>query len=150
MVQPYLLYCNVVWGGASQLALNRLIILQKRAVRLINHSQFSAPTSLIFKDLHILRLEDLHSLQLALFVYKVLNNLVPQSCLHHVSNAVHPHRYALRRESQLCITPFHSNIREKYIGVCGPKFWNSLPEIVTAPACSFAAFKRRLFDFLIG
>ena len=83
MIQPYLTYCNIVWGETSQLALNGLKCLQKRAVRLITHSQYRAPSSPIFKDICVLKIEDLHSLQLALFVYKVQNNLVPQSCLRH-------------------------------------------------------------------
>ena len=93
MIQPYLTYCNIVWGEASQLALNGLKCLQKRAVRLITHSQYRAPSSPIFKDICVLKIEDLHSLQLALFVYKVQNNLVPQSCLRHISFAVNPHQY---------------------------------------------------------
>ena len=35
MIHPYLLYCNVVWGGASLTALKKLTVLQKRAIRLI-------------------------------------------------------------------------------------------------------------------
>ena len=150
MIQPYLTYCNIVWGEASQLVLNGLKCLQKRAVHLITHSQYRAPTSPIFKDICVLKIEDLHSLHLALFVYKVQNNLVPQSCLRHISFAVNPHQYLLRRENEFCIASFRTNVREKYIGVCGPKYWNSLPEFIKEPVYSIDAFKRRLVCFLNG
>jgi len=40
MIHLYFLYCNVVWGGACKLAVNKLICLQKRAARLLTHSTF--------------------------------------------------------------------------------------------------------------
>jgi len=31
IIHPYLLYCNIVWGNASLLALKRLVVLQKKS-----------------------------------------------------------------------------------------------------------------------
>ena len=44
MIHPYFLYCNIVWGGASQIALNSLVCLQKRMLRLISYSMYRAPS----------------------------------------------------------------------------------------------------------
>jgi hypothetical protein len=48
MIHPYFLYYNVVWGGASKLALNKLICLQKRASHLLTHYRFLASSNPLF------------------------------------------------------------------------------------------------------
>ena len=71
MIHPYLSYCNIIWGGASLLALNRLICLQKRAVRLITCSYFRAPSNPIFDKLGILKLQDVYKYEILMFVYQI-------------------------------------------------------------------------------
>ena len=55
LVAPYLNHGILAWGSASNSHLDRLFKLQKRAIRLINHSSFYAHTEPIFKDLKILK-----------------------------------------------------------------------------------------------
>ena len=54
MIYPYLQYCNLVWASTYPSNLSRLVILQKRVIRIINKSDFNAHTSRIFKALHLL------------------------------------------------------------------------------------------------
>ena len=77
MIHPYLLYCNVVWGGASLTALNKLSVLQKRAIRAITYSSYRAPSSPLFKQLRILKLYDIYKLQIYMFMYKAKYSLLP-------------------------------------------------------------------------
>jgi len=42
LVLPYFTHCNIVWGSASKFATKRLVVLQKRAVRLISKSHYLA------------------------------------------------------------------------------------------------------------
>ena len=46
-IYPYLLYCNVIWGGTHVTALAPLIIFRKRIVRLIAVQHFLAHKSLV-------------------------------------------------------------------------------------------------------
>ena len=68
MVHPYLTYCNIIWGNASLIALQKLTILQKRAVCIICRAKFLAATSPLFKKQYILKLFDINKLQMAIFV----------------------------------------------------------------------------------
>ena len=125
-----LMYCNIIWGGANNSTLQKLKIMQKRAVRIISHSPNRQSSKPIFKNLNILTLADLHRLQVLLFVYKVKNNLLPLACSHHVkmldaSNAESTHN--LRNKSEFIEIPFKTKSRENYIGISGTKMWNSLP-----------------------
>jgi len=40
LIYPYFTYCNVVWGLAKISILNKLVVLQKRPVRLCTGSAF--------------------------------------------------------------------------------------------------------------
>lgn len=64
LFESHLSYALPVWGSATKVLLQNLIILQKKAIRAISFSEYHAHTSPIFKQLGILKLEDL-------FKYKV-------------------------------------------------------------------------------
>ena len=62
LIYPYLYYCNIVWASTYKTNLRRLVILQKRIIRIINKSNFKAHTDSIFTDLGILKFNDMHLL----------------------------------------------------------------------------------------
>ena len=59
--------------------LRRLVLLQKRIVRIISKKVFDAHTNPLFKSPMILKLEDIYSLHLGKFMFSVKNNTVPSS-----------------------------------------------------------------------
>ena len=84
LVFPYLVYCNIVWGSAKSTVINKLLILQKRAVRLCTGSYFRAASNELFKQLRLLKINDINKLQTAMFMMKVKNRVLPQSGMCHV------------------------------------------------------------------
>ena len=79
LVLPHLSYCSSIWSGTTKTNLNKLYILQKRAVRNITCALPRSSTNEIFSSLNLLKLEDLISLNVATFTYRCLNNLLPGS-----------------------------------------------------------------------
>ena len=77
LIYPYFHYCNVVWASTYKTNLRRLVTLQKRAVRIINNSNFDAHTDPIFKELSILKFNDIHLLQLGQFMYSYKSSSLP-------------------------------------------------------------------------
>ena len=51
LVYPYFQYCIIVWGSTYPTNLNRLILLQKRIVRIVNKKPFDSHTYPLFRDL---------------------------------------------------------------------------------------------------
>jgi hypothetical protein len=51
---PYLNYCSIVWSSTYVTNLQRILILQKRIVRLLTNSVFSAHTAPLFNKLKVL------------------------------------------------------------------------------------------------
>ena len=51
MILPYLNYCNLVRASSYKTSLQRIVILQKRVIRIVNKSDYCAHTDPIFKKL---------------------------------------------------------------------------------------------------
>ena len=54
-----------------------LLTLQKKAIRLITFSSFTEHSRPLFEDLKIMKLSDIITLQLAVFIYKLHYQLLP-------------------------------------------------------------------------
>ena len=79
LVQPYISYGILTWGNANSSVLQKVVLLQKRAIRIINNANFNDHTEPLFKHSEILRLNDLYEYQVCLFMHDFLNKKLPQS-----------------------------------------------------------------------
>ena len=60
LLEPYITYCSSIWASPYKtVKLNRVLILQKTAIRIISHSHYIAHTDQIFSSLKILKVYDL-------------------------------------------------------------------------------------------
>ena len=69
-------FCSLVWSQNCN-GFNRLVILQKKALRIINFQPRNSHSSLLFKRSFILKFSDKVTLENTLFVSKSINNLLP-------------------------------------------------------------------------
>ena len=148
LIHPHFLYCNIVWGGASQTALNRLVCLQKRALRVISRSEYRAPSSPLFKRFGILKLPDIHKFQIYMFMHKYKYDLLPVSCSTLVRLKVDAACYDFRRENEFVTFNFFTEIRKKSISVIGPDLWNNLHDSIKNVS-SISGFKSLLLGSFI-
>ena len=72
----HLSYCCLVWAQNFS-SIKQILILQKKAVRIINFQPRNPHTSPLFKQNFILKFQDKICLENILFVSKSLNNLSP-------------------------------------------------------------------------
>ena len=94
LIYPYFYYCNIVWASTYKTNLSRLVILQKRIIRIINKSHFNAHTDPIFKGLGILKFNDIYLLQLGQFVF--LQKFLPPRFNNNLSQSNQFHSYNTR------------------------------------------------------
>ena len=78
LILPHLSYGILLWGNTHKSSINRLFILQKRAVRLISNSLPRSPSQPLFKKLNLLTAPDLYFQNLGLFMFKYTQNLLPR------------------------------------------------------------------------
>ena len=77
LVQPLMMYCSVVWGSNYDTTLHPIVIQQKRAIRLIFGLPFGSHTSPLFKELKLLKLQDLIKSQMLLILHDALFARIP-------------------------------------------------------------------------
>ena len=70
---PHINYCILVWGHANK----RIFKLQKKAVRIIYKERLLSHTDPIFKNLNLLKINDIYRLQLLKLYFKCKQNLLP-------------------------------------------------------------------------
>ena len=77
LVLPCLNYCLVVWGSNYNSNLQSLVIAQKRAIRVVAGAGRLSHTSPIFRELKILKLQDLLKYHLLLILHDCLFGHLP-------------------------------------------------------------------------
>ena len=73
LILPHLNYCILIWGNITK----RLFKLQKRALRVIYKCNFLSHTDPIFKDLGLLKVNDIYKVQQLKFYFKLSNRCLP-------------------------------------------------------------------------
>lgn len=136
------MYCVSVWASTYPTNLNRIIILQKRLVRIFSNQSFDAHTAPLFRELKILRFTDIFLFPLGKFMYLFKLGLLPEifNGLFFTNNQMHS--YNTRKSNAFHIFPCRTNFQ-------GSKFFNSLPDNIKN-AVSISHFKTKLKAFLLS
>ena len=127
LIVPHLQYGILTWGFQN----TRISKLQKRAMRIITCSKYNAHTAPIFKDLKLLKLDDIFKLSLLKFNYKLVNNLLPKYFpgMFVLNNSTHTYgtRYKDINRPQTARTASADNIVRHYM----PTFLEAIPSHIT-------------------
>ena len=78
-IQPHISYGILAWGNAYSTICQKTILLQKRALRLINNVQYNSHTDPLFKRSKILKINDLYEYQIILFMNDFAKKKLPNS-----------------------------------------------------------------------
>ena len=138
LVYPYLTYCILIWGGTYRTHLNKILLLQKKVVRIITKSRYLAHTDPLFKKMEILKINELYEFHLALYAYVNRNNF---------NYASHSHETRNRSDSQPAFNRL--NLTQRSLSYAAPDILNSLPlSIRNSP--SIGSFKRECKTYLLA
>ena len=131
MILPYLYYCNLAWGGTYKTNFQRIAILQKRALRIVNNSTYDANTDPIFKKLELLKISRHSFVSIRIFMYSFKNSTLPSKFnnLFFMNNQIH--NYNTRNANSFRLPLCRTNTRLFSIYFQGPKFYNSLNSVIT-------------------
>ena len=124
----YLSYCCLVWAQ-NYSTIQRIIILQKKAIRIINLQPRNFHTSPLFKQNSILKFQDKICLENILFISKTLNNLSPSVFNTWFSFSSDQHNYEISSSTKgNIIKPMYKTNRyRKYsITLSAIESWNKI------------------------
>ena len=162
LVFPHLNYVIEIWGSSQDTHLNRILILQKRALRMISHLENFAfyPSDPLFYKHHIHKVHDIFILRIAKFIYNCLIKNTPTN-FHYwfkETSLIHNHntrsKYVDINNSTTTRTLFVPSARTTYYAlkltkVQGPKIWNNLPTLIRVENLAFSTFIKKLKIYLL-
>lgn len=149
LLLPYLNYCNVVWGHACTSYLQKLHILQKRALRAISNSPSIAHSKPLFYKFKLLSIYDIATFHKLFFVYSSLNCLLPVVFSDYFTLSRSLHSYSTRNYLNLKFPLYRLTSNQNNVKFTGAKLWNSLP-VDIRNASSPNSFKSRLKIHLLS
>ena len=148
LIYSYINYCNLIWGGAYDIVLQPLYILQKKAIRLISNSHYLEHTEPLFKSLELLNIYQIFKLNCLLLVYKCTKNnyfLEFKNKLH-VNSSIHSYNTRINTLLRLP-SDKQTLIRKSYI--CKSiELWNAV-NADNRNANSVVVFKKKIKLLLI-
>ena len=147
LVMPYLNYGILAWGNLCKTYLNKLLKLQKRAVRHICKTSFrhSSIPLLTCRDLHILNVYNMYNLELGVFMYKYSTDDLPTIFNGYFSNRSQIYNRDTRNKANYNLRKNRTNFASKGVKTAGPGFWNSLPKEIKL-SLNVKAFRKQLKD----
>ena len=81
LLHYHLIYAPQLWAQLQNVHSNKIFILQKKALRIMNNSDRRAHTDPLFHECKILKLFDHVKMENALFLHKYFNQELPQSLI---------------------------------------------------------------------
>ena len=149
LIFPYLSYGLVAWGQAAKVHLEKLLTLQKRAVRLINFAPFRSHAVPYFLHSNIMPITMLYFKLSSMLMFDVYNNTAPHNISHLFIPTQQIHSYSTRSSSSGNYYISHSRLNQKNdsFSIMGAKIWNSIPENLRNSSRSL--FKEKVHTILL-
>ena len=149
LISPYLLYGLTVWGQALQIYLNQILVLQKRALRLIFFAPYISSTVPLFVSSACLPISLLHFKAVSILMHDVLNNFLPRNISNLFSSANVIHTYSTRFSSAGNLYTKYSRLTHqiKSFSRRGVIIWNSIPPDLRK--LSKLCFKNKMRHYLL-
>ena len=143
LLLPYLNYGNVIWASADKTNLNSLVILQKKAIRIICKVKYFDHTEPLFKSLEILHLSNIYKLNCLLFIYKLFNTNMYIEIKRRVFRNSDFHNHITRNRSQYRLPRTRLKcIRQSCLHV-GLTLWNNVDKDISDSKTIYN-FKRQI------
>ena len=121
---PYIMYCAKVWGNTYTTNVQCLVILQKRVIRLLCGAKRLDHTTMLFYNLHILKVPDIVKLKTAIITLKAVHNLLQLNVQQFFS--IYESVFSTQQECNFIQKYACTSLKSMCISVKGVKLWNAL------------------------
>lgn len=129
LIQPYLTYGLCAWGQAYESHLKKILLLQKKALRLIYFIDRKDSALPLFISARILPINYLFSECVVNLLHDVVNNTAPINIQNLFTSVANIHSYNTRASSSENLYMKHSrtNLLKNSFSRVGVKMWNQIP-----------------------
>ena len=128
-IYPYMTYCNHVWGTACITYLNKIIILQKKAIRIVCNVNRRTPTDPLFRELKIIPFLDVNIYSIAIFMFRYVNGSLPKPFVGYFTTNANINSYNTRQTLHFHLPNVRSDLGKQNIKYRGATIWNRLLDL---------------------
>ena len=131
---PHLQYSIIDWGCTCKTlpAPLQVPVIQNKILRCISHTKIKQSVSLKYKRIKILKVYDIHKMELAKFLFRLKNQLLPEnfnSFFVSVS-AIYKHNTRINQSDNNFLLRERTIFGQKKFEYKGVKIWNNLPNCI--------------------
>ncbi len=148
LIQPYLTYGNLLWGNALKKYITPIEIQQKKSIRCMYKTSYNAHTSPLFKEARILKLRDMHILQLSKLAYNFMHRNLPLPLTRMFKRNIDIHNVNTRQVHNLSLPKVIHNIQKRSFVYECPNTWNKLDNTIKLSP-TMPTFKRKMKHIFI-
>ena len=135
-MMPYFSYCSEIWGGTYDSNIKALILLQKRAIRVVCKCSKYDHTNILFSKVIHFKIKGHYKYKTEIVMYKAYHNFLPDNVKKLITRKSH---YNTRNSYNSNFLKFcvRTNLRQMSISYRGINVWNKLdPEVKCATSVS--------------
>ena len=147
----YHYYFCTVWGETTNLILENLCKLQKRAARIIFNAKYDIPSLQLFKKLGWLSIQNRLEYHKSVLMYKCINSSAPDYLCNVFDINTHSNVYSLKSSAKgnLFVPRPNSNFMKRTVHYSGTILQNSLPPNLKLIQ-NIDLFKKKYTDYLMS
>ena len=145
---PYFMYCNHAWGNNHPTNLEKLVLVQKKLVRIITNSPFRAHSEPLLYTNKMLTMTDINEYVVGMFMYQWVNGTLPQIFKNFYQYRRDCHEHGTRNVDDLHVLYGRLDIRRFSLKLYGANLWNSFPRHIKS-STSLPIFKQNKNNYLL-
>lgn len=140
-------YCISSYGSTTKTNLNTIFNLQKRAIRFICSESYRAPTNQLFIKLKMLKLNEIHVLEICKLIHKILNNNLQGTLQLNSLDNIHSYNTRLKAKHNFFVNSCKTSLGKQGFNNIAAKFWRDIPNDLKK--LNFGSFKFKLKQILL-
>ena len=145
---PYFIYCNHVWGNTYPTNLNKMIVLQKKLIRIITCSPYRAHSKHLLVANNVLSVNEINVYIVGIFMYNYCHDHLPNLFDGFFQGINEVHDRNTRQSNELHVKFARTDVRKFSLRIHGARIWNDIPMYIKH-ATSVNVFKQMLKKHLI-
>ena len=127
-VNTHMSYCIAVWGCTARVYLDKLLKLQKRALRLVFNVHYREHTSQLFLQAKVLNVYKMYSYNVCIFMYRVFKHITLSSIANLFQIRQHMLDINIRNLNVFHLNNCRTETRKKSIFYSGPFKFNKITQ----------------------
>ena len=127
---PYFIYCNHVWGNTYASNLERMVLMQKRLVRVITCSHYRAHREPLMLANRLISLQDINLYVFGIFMHNYMTQKLRHISENYFQQNKDVHELNTRQANDFHVPFSRLQVRRFSIKIHGTEVWNSFPTYI--------------------